>query len=153
MIAKYTIKEVSDGNFASTLKGDINNLHISNFMAYDSCDIFKLFEEESTKDADGNIVEIGFNDLTIANMAESFNAKLEKPTLGDAVTLGVLDETLFTEKQTIAGVEKTNGEIFTEGYNAAMREQDSNWENIDVWQNIPAKGFLEYAIKKAFNLQ
>ena len=153
MIAKYTIKEVSDGNFASTLKGDINNLHISNFMAYDSCDIFKLFEEESTKDADGNIVEIGFNDLTIANMAESFNAKLEKPTLGDAVTLGVLDVRLFNEKQTIAGVEKTNGEIFTEGYNAAMREQDSNWENIDVWQNIPAKGFLEYAIKKAFNLQ
>ena len=67
-------------------------------------------------------------------MGGKLNDKLANVTLGDAVTIGVLDGTLFN----------TKGDAMRIAYNAKYNSTYTDW------RNIPAKNFVNFVIEKAF---
>ncbi len=121
-IANHTIKEVSSGSFSDMLAEDFKTIKVSKVMAKSDCTLFAIMSDSE------------YNELTIDNMGGKLNDKLANVTLGDAVTIGVLDGTLFN----------TKGDAIRIAYNA---ESGSNY---GTWNEIPAKVFLKYAIEKAF---
>ncbi len=121
-IANHTIKEVSSGSFSDILAEDFKTIKVSKVMAKSDCTLFAIMSDSE------------YNELTIDNMGGKLNDKLANVTLGDAVTIGVLDGTLFN----------TKGDAIRIAYNA---ESGSNY---GTWNEIPAKVFLKYAIEKAF---
>jgi len=125
MIAGYTIKEVSSSDFGTNLIADIKTeVKIGTFFTRNSCQIFELFTEEE------------FNVLTIGGMPDAIQDKLANATLGNAVTLGILDASTF------AG---DNGKKACNIYNLAYST------SITDWKNIPAKDFLTAVINSAFD--
>ena len=121
-IANHTIKEVSSGSFSDMLAEDFKTIKVSKVMAKSDCTLFAIMSDSE------------YNELTIDNMGGKLNDKLANVTLGDAVTIGVLDGTLFN----------TKGDAIRIAYNA---ESGSTY---GTWNEIPAKQFLTYAIGKAF---
>ena len=121
-IANHTIKEVSSGSFSDMLAEDFKTIKVSKVMAKSDCTLFAIMSDSE------------YNELTIDNMGGKLNDKLANVTLGDAVTIGVLDGDLFN----------TKGDAIRIAYNA---ESGSTY---GTWNEIPAKKFLKYAIEKAF---
>ena len=121
-LANHTIKEVSSGSFSDILAEDFKTIKVSKVMAKSDCTLFAIMSDSE------------YNELTIDNMGGKLNDKLANVTLGDAVTIGVLDGTLFN----------TKGDAIRIAYNAA------SGSTYGTWNEIPAKQFLTYAIGKAF---
>ncbi len=121
-LANHTIKEVSSGSFSDILAEDFKTIKVSKVMAKSDCTLFAIMSDSE------------YNELTIDNMGGKLNDKLANVTLGDAVTIGVLDGTLFN----------TKGDAIRIAYNAA------SGSTYGTWNEIPAKEFLTYAIGKAF---
>ena len=121
-IANHTIKEVSSGSFSDMLAEDFKTIKVSKVMAKSDCTLFAIMSDSE------------YNELTIDNMGGKLNDKLANVTLGDAVTIGVLDGELFN----------TKGDAIRIAYN------EESGSNYGTWNEIPAKEFLNYAIEKAF---
>ena len=121
-IANHTIKEVSSGSFSDMLAEDFKTIKVSKVMAKSDCTLFAIMSDSE------------YNELTIDNMGGKLNDKLANVTLGDAVTIGVLDGTLFN----------TKGDAMRIAYNAKYNSTYTDW------RNIPAKNFVNFVIEKAF---
>ena len=121
-LANHTIKEVSSGSFSDILAEDFKTIKVSKVMAKSDCTLFAIMSDSE------------YNELTIDNMGGKLNDKLANVTLGDAVTIGVLDGTLFN----------TKGDAMRIAYNAKYNSTYTDW------RNIPAKNFVNFVIEKAF---
>ena len=113
VIANYSIADLSDSGFADDLIDDIaSTVKVSEFMAYDSCNLFKVFDEAE------------FNDMKIDELGGALSNAISKDSkIQVLVDIGLIDSADLTQ---------TRKDKIVNLYNLANPGSPKAWEAITI---------------------